>query len=114
MRYSKQICGRYQRGMEILGKRWTGLIIKILLDGPLRFSEVAERLEVVSDRVISERLKELEAEDIVIRNVYPETPVRIEYALTDKGQALGPVITAIEAWSEQWIVLPDALAADHD
>ena len=116
MRYSTQICGRYQRGAEILGKRWTTLIIKVLCGGPLRFSELAEQLEVASDRVISERLKELEAEGIVLRTVYPETPVRIEYALTEKGAELKPVIEALEAWSERWMEAPAELVdqtGDH-
>ncbi len=104
MRYSTRLCSRYQRGAEILGKRWTGLIIKILMtERPLRFGEIAERLEVVSDRVLSERLKELEGEGIIERRVYPETPVRIEYALTPKGAALDPVIAALEAWSTAWM-----------
>lgn len=109
MRYSKQICGRFQRGVEILGKRWTGLIIKTLQDRPLRFSELAETLEVVSDRVISERLKELERENIVERRVYPETPVRIEYALTPKGADLAPVLDALETWAQRWVEVPAEL-----
>lgn len=102
MRYSDQICGRYQHAVEIIGKRWTGLILKVLIDGPLRFNELAERLQVVSDRMLSERLKELEAEDVIERRVLPETPVRVEYRLTAKGRALGPVIEAIEQWSQDW------------
>jgi DNA-binding HxlR family transcriptional regulator len=109
MRYSTHICGRYQHAAEILGKRWTNLIVKLLMPGPRRFSEIGERLEVVSDRVISERLKELEAEGIVERHVYPETPVRIEYALTPRGAALGPVIAAIEQWADAWMDVPEAL-----
>ncbi len=103
MRYSTHICERFQHGAEILGKRWTGLIVMLLLPGPRRFGELAAELEVVSDRVISERLKELEREGIVERRVYPETPVRIEYALTEKGAALAPVINALQAWSERWV-----------
>lgn len=106
MRYSEQMCPRYQRAVEILGKRWTGLIIKALMGGPLRFNEIIGQLEVVSDRVLSERLKELEAEGVVERRVYPETPVRIEYGLSDCGRALAPVIAAIEQWSHDWIAPP--------
>ncbi len=103
MRYSEQICVRYQHAIEILGKRWTGLILKVLMNGPLRFHELATRLQVVSDRMLSERLKELEAEGVIERRVFPETPVRVEYRLTDKGRALAPVIDAIEAWSHDWM-----------
>ena len=103
MRYSEQLCPRYQQAIELLGKRWTGLILMLLLEKPLRFNEMAEQLEVVSDRMLSERLKELEAEGVVERTVYPETPVRIEYRLTEKGRALAAVIAAIQEWSHQWI-----------
>lgn len=105
MRYSEKICLRYQHAVEILAKRWTGLILKILMAGPMRFSELSERLEVVSDRVLSERLKELESEGLLVRRVFPETPVRVEYALTEKGQATYPVLEAIEVWGERWIEL---------
>jgi DNA-binding HxlR family transcriptional regulator len=103
MRYSEQICVRYQHAIEIIGKRWTGLILKVLMAGPLRFNEIAEQLEVISDRMLSERLKELEIEGVVERRVLPEAPVRVEYVLTEKGRALAPVIQAIESWSNQWI-----------
>ncbi len=103
MRYSEQLCIRFQHAMELLGKRWTGLIIKLLMEGPLRFNELAERLEVVSDRMLAERLKELEHAGVVERRVFAEVPVRVEYSLTEKGHALAPVIESIEAWSEQWV-----------
>lgn len=103
MRRSEHICPRYQHAIEILGKRWTGLILKVLLKGPLRFNELAEQLAVVSDRILSERLKELEAEQVLERRVFPASPVRVEYCLTAKGQALAPVVEAIECWCEQWV-----------
>ena len=113
MRYSHQLCGRYQRAVEILGKRWTGLILQVLMQGTTHFNKIAESLEVVSDRVLSERLKELEREGIVERRVYAETPVRIEYVLTDKGQALAPVILALQQWAETWVEpAPEYLAQD--
>jgi DNA-binding HxlR family transcriptional regulator len=103
MRYSEHLCPYYQQAIELLGKRWTGLIIMILLDRPLRFNEMAEQIKVVSDRMLSERLKELEAEGVIERRVFPETPVRIEYRLTEKGRALQPVVEAIGEWSHRWI-----------
>ena len=102
MRYGNHLCTRYQHAIEIIGKRWTGLILKVLLAGPLRFNELAEQLEVVSDRMLSERLKELEAEGMIERRVLPESPVRVEYRLTAKGEGLTPAIEAIEAWSREW------------
>lgn len=110
MRYSDQLCVRYQHAVEILGKRWTGLIIRVLIDGPLRFNELGARLEVVSDRMLSERLKELEQEGMIERRVLPETPVRVEYRLTEKGLALEPVISAIESWSHDWFLAEPAVA----
>src|SRR5947209_6930627 len=96
MRYNENICVRYQHAIEIISKRWNPLILRVLLPHSLRFSELAEQLGVVSDRMLSERLKELEREGIVERRVLPESPVRVEYSLTEKGQALGPVVQAIE------------------
>ncbi len=109
MRYSANLCPRYQYAVEILSKRWTPLIIKVLMDKPLRFSELAEALTVVSDRVLSERLKELEGAQILERHVYPETPVRVEYSLTEKGRDLAPVVQSIEDWSHRWVELDESM-----
>lgn len=92
-----------QQAVAILGKRWTGLILYVLRDGPKRFSEIADQIEFVSDKMLSERLKELEAESIVERRLYPEVPVRVEYSLTDKGRDLGPVFGAILQWAGKWL-----------
>lgn len=88
--------------MQILGKKWTGLILRVLLTGQKRFCELKASMPEVSDRVLSERLKELEEEGIVARHVYDTRPVLIEYALTPKGLALRPVVAAIEAWARDW------------
>jgi DNA-binding HxlR family transcriptional regulator len=111
MRYSEHLCPNYQHAIELLGKRWTGLIIMVLMERPLRFNEMAEQLAVVSDRMLSERLKELEAEGVIERRVYPETPVRVEYRLTEKGRALQPVVEAIGEWSHRWIEVAPAMAS---
>ncbi|MEP7286075.1 MAG: helix-turn-helix domain-containing protein [Chloroflexota bacterium] len=109
MRPIEPLCKRYQVAAEIITKRWTALIIKALMNGPMRFSEITEYLCPVSDRVLAERLKELEREQIILRRVWPESPIRVEYALTEKGYALSPIIEGIEAWSQTWIVLqPDS------
>jgi DNA-binding HxlR family transcriptional regulator len=92
--------------MEVLGKRWTGLILNVLMIGPLRFNELAGRLEVVSDRVLSERLKELESEGIVERRVLPKAPIGVEYRLTRKGKGLRSVVGAIEHWAQRWVEPP--------
>ena len=101
------ICPRYEHAVQILGKRWTGLLLLALMDGPRRFCELTSLVEGLSDRVLSDRLRELEVEGIVNRVVYPQIPVRVEYQLTDKGHALQPVVEAIHTWAEQWIPGPD-------
>lgn len=98
----KTICPRFEKAMTILSLRWTGLIIYQLLSGPQRFCSIESAIGI-SGRVLSERLKDLENEAIVKREVYPETPVRIEYSLTDKGQALEPLMRKIEDWSQSWL-----------
>ena len=95
-------CTLYHHAVELVGKRWTGAILLVLMDGPLRFCEVRQLVPDVSDRLLSERLKELEAEDVVVRRVYDETPVRVEYSLTPKGQALKPALTALKSWSHTY------------
>ena len=102
-RYSKKLCPRFQTAVDILCKRWTGMIVHVLLQEPRRFNEILDQLEVVSDRMLSERLKELEAEGIVTRRVLPDPPVRVEYSLTEKGLNLAPIIEALETWSQRWV-----------
>ena len=99
------MCPRYEHATQLLGKRWTGLLLDALMQGSCRFCELTSLVEGLSDRVLSDRLRELEAEGIVKRVVYPQIPVRVEYQLTEKGYALKPVIEAIHTWAEQWIEL---------
>jgi DNA-binding HxlR family transcriptional regulator len=98
----KSICPRFEKAMTILSQRWTGLIIYQLLTGPQRFCTIESSVGV-SGRVLSERLKDLESVGIVRREVHPETPVRIEYSLTEKGKALEPLMKEIEKWSQSWL-----------
>lgn len=97
------LCPRFHRAVEIIGRRWTGAILRVMLDGATRFHELAAAIPDISDKMLSERLKELEAEGLVSRTVRPTTPVRIEYRLTDKGQALRPVLAGIGAWADAWV-----------
>jgi DNA-binding HxlR family transcriptional regulator len=96
-------CGQYHRAVELIGKRWTGAILFVLMDGPLRFSEVKLLVPDLSDRLLSERLKELEAEGIVLRHVIDATPVHVEYVLTEKGAALQPVVRSLKSWARSWL-----------
>lgn len=95
-------CPRYEKAVQILGKRWTALIVRALLGGSRRFSEISAYVGGISDRLVSQRLQELEREAIVEKRVYPETPVRIEYVLTDKGLELQQVVEGIQGWADKW------------
>ena len=96
-------CSSYHRAVELVGKRWTGAILIVLMDGPARFTEVKHLVPDLSDRLLSERMKELEAEGIVTRRVIDDMPVRVEYSLTVKGEALQPAVTALKAWAQSWL-----------
>ena len=96
-------CSQYHQAVELVGKRWTGAILFVLLEGPARFSEIKECVPDLSDRLLSERLKELEAEGIVEREVLDGAPVRVEYSLTEKGRALEPAVRALKSWAREWL-----------
>ena len=91
-------CRAFQRALEVLGRPWCALILNVLQAGPLRFSEIRERAEGPGDKVLSGRLKDLEARGLVHRQVGPGPPVRVTYELTDSGRAFGEVARAIERW----------------
>lgn len=105
-----QMCPRFEHAIQLLGKRWTGLILDTLMHGPQRFCEMTAAVDGLSDRVLSDRLRELEMEGIIERTVYPQIPVRVEYRLTDKGRDLQPVVDAVHLWAEKWVTLPEAEA----
>ncbi|MGI8551325.1 MAG: winged helix-turn-helix transcriptional regulator [Dehalococcoidia bacterium] len=103
-------CPYFHRAVELIGRRWTGAILRALLSGVDRFSDLTETIPGLSDRMLSERLKELESEGIVVRKVIPETPVRIEYHVTTKGRALGSVVEAVSGWAQEWLTRPNLSA----
>jgi DNA-binding HxlR family transcriptional regulator len=96
-------CPNYTKAIEIIGRRWTGAIVRAMLAGATRFSDILGSIPDLSDRLLSDRLKELEAEGIVSRTVIPSTPVRIQYRLTEKGEALGTVVHAVGEWADNWV-----------
>jgi DNA-binding HxlR family transcriptional regulator len=100
---SRDVCPYYHEAIELLGKRWTGAIVHVLMPGPMRFSEIAQAIPQISDRLLSMRLKELEAFGIIARRVWDAAPVRVEYELTPKGKALGPTITELRHWAREWL-----------
>lgn len=99
-----ELCPRFEKAVSILSQRWTALILYQLMSGPQRFCTMTEKLGV-SGKTLTERLKDLEQRGFVIREVFPETPVRIEYSLTAKGMSLTPIMKEIEDWSGKWIEL---------
>lgn len=98
-----ELCSRFHRASELIGRRWTGAIIFVLLKSRCRFATLRDAIPDITDRMLSERLQELEQEGIVERTVYPDTPVRVEYALTKKGKALATAFDAIAEWAQRWI-----------
>ncbi len=97
-----ELCTRFHRASELIGRRWTGAILFLLLGSRCRFATLRDAIPQVTDRMLSDRLRELEAEGIVKRTVLPDTPVRVEYSLTTKGRALAPAVAAISHWANRW------------
>jgi DNA-binding HxlR family transcriptional regulator len=97
-------CPQYHLAVELIGRRWTGAIVAVLLaDSPQRFSELRASVPGLSDRVLSQRMRELESEELVERTVHPGPPLRVEYSLTPKGIDLEPVVRALESWGQRWM-----------
>lgn len=98
-----ELCTRFHRASELIGRRWTGAIIFLLLKRTCRFAALRDAIPDITDRMLSERLQELEEEGLVERTVIPETPVRVEYSLTRKGKALAEPIGAIADWAGKYV-----------
>ena len=96
-------CPLYHEAVELVGRRWTGAILRVLMDGPMRFSEIGQSVPELSDRLLSERMKELEARGIVERRVIPGPPVRVEYALSTMGHELEPALAELQRWANRWL-----------
>lgn len=100
----------FQRAIELIGKRWTGAVLKALIPRPARFNQLLTGIPGISDRVLTERLRELETEGLVERLVDPGPPVRVSYRLTARGRALEPVFAAVSEWADQWLIAMAAAA----
>jgi len=101
--HPRPLCSKFHRASELIGRRWTGAIIFVLMESRCRFATLRKEIPDITDRMLSERLFELEQEGIVERTVIPETPVRVEYALTRKGRELAAAVDAIGDWARKWI-----------
>lgn len=97
------LCPKFHKAIELVGSRWTGAILQVLMGGAARFSTIRETIGDISDRMLSERLQALEVEGIVLRTVLPEPPIRVEYALTQKGHELQNTLVAMSRWADRWV-----------
>ncbi len=102
-RGASSCCPLYHEAVELVGRRWTGAILRVLMDGPLRFSEIAQAVPELSDRLLSERMKELEARGIVERTVISGPPLRVEYELSRMGRELEPALSELQSWAKRWL-----------
>lgn len=100
------VCSRFHEAVELIGARWTGALLHVLMEGPVRYADLRAAVPEISDRMLSERLRALEDAAILTRHVQVESPVRVEYELTAKGRALRPALDAIASWAETWVAVP--------
>lgn len=96
------VCPHFHAAIELIGKRWTGAIVCALTERPLRFGELTKAVPGLSDRLLSQRLRELEEEGLVGRDVEPGSPVRVTYSLTEAGAGLRPAIAELQLWARRW------------
>src|ERR1700681_2453826 len=104
-------CPRFQYAIELIGRRWVGAVLRVLVAGPARFNELLAAVPNLSDRLLTERLRELEREGLVTRTVSRHRTIRVTYELTDCGRSLSEIICTIGTWSERWVDTTDAAAA---
>jgi DNA-binding HxlR family transcriptional regulator len=100
---AEPVCPLYHEAVEMVGRRWTGAILRTLMDGPLRFSEVAASIPELSDRLLSERMKQLEARGLVTRHVVSGPPLQVRYALSEMGHELEPALAELQRWARRWL-----------
>ncbi|MBV9820269.1 MAG: helix-turn-helix transcriptional regulator [Solirubrobacterales bacterium] len=96
-------CPLYHEAVELVGRRWTGAILHVLMDGPLRFTEIAQAIPELSDRLLSERMKELERRGMVKRTVIDGPPLRVRYELSRMGRELEPALAELQTWGRRWL-----------
>lgn len=105
-----QFCPYFHHAVELIGRRWTGVVLRTMLAGATRFGDIAAAVPGLSDKMLAERLKELESEGMITRTVVPETPVRVEYHPTDKGRAIEGILNALDRWADKWVCEGEAPA----
>jgi len=100
--HNRKVCNVFHNAIEIIGRRWTGVIIYTLFSGPKRFSEFAQAIPELSSRLLTERLKELEDNFLIAREVISDRPIQVIYSLTEKGKALKPILESVAQWGHDW------------
>ena len=96
------VCPHFHHAIELIGKRWTGAIVCALTERPMRYRELGKAIPGLSDRLLSQRLRELEDEGLVERRVEAGSPVRVTYSLTEAGRQLDPVLSELKSWARRW------------
>lgn len=105
------VCVRFHAAIELIGTRWTGAVLRALFTGQHRYAQIKAAIPAVSDTMLTQRLRELQEQDLIERRVLPTTPVQVEYHLTAKGRELEPALDALITWSHKWIPLPEKTSA---
>ena len=101
-----EFCASYASLMDMLARRWMGIVLRVLLSGPHRFSEILSAVPGLSDPLLTQRLRELEAKKLVERRVLPTSPVRVEYELTEAGRDLEKAVRVLSEWALKWWFAP--------
>ena len=103
-----EFCPIYASLFDMLSRRWMGIILRVLISGPHRFSEILAAVPGLSDPLLTQRLRELEAKKIVERHVFPTSPVRVEYQLTAAGRDLENALRTLSRWADKWMAVVDS------
>ena len=112
MSHNSNFCPDFHRAVELIGRRWSGAIVRELLGGASRFTDLHDAIPDISERMLCARLRELESEGVLTRETHAEPPARVEYQLTEKGRALQSVVAAIGEWADRWLDCPESVKDD--
>ena len=108
-----EYCEQYAQLMGLLSRRWTGIILRVLMSGPHRFNQILAAVPSLSDPLLTQRLREMEAKRLVQRHVLPESPVKVEYELTEAGRDLEKAVRALSDWASKWWGIPEDSHSDQ-
>jgi DNA-binding HxlR family transcriptional regulator len=97
-----EFCPQYASLMALLSRRWMGIVLRVLMSGPHRFSEILAAVPGLSDPQLTQRLREMESKELLERRVFPTSPVRVEYELTEAGRDLERAVRVLSEWAEKW------------